>query len=128
MEPEFEYHSPPPSHHIPMQQQHSPLSHQLPPQAVQITPNHPHLRHVGHPQSSIICIQPNHHPPTIISNNQSSSASQLSVQSHNATSQQPNEQLHEMQISKKEHYHQANAGELRPSVIESNQPMVIECT
>lgn len=107
----YEYQSPP------HQQQH-----QLPPQAVQIAPTHPHLRHVGHPQTSIICIQPNHHPTTIITNgNQSSSASQVSVQ----TSQQSNEQLHE----KMEHFHHpTNGGDIRPSVIESNQPMIIECT
>lgn len=120
------------------QQQH----HQSPPphqQTVHLTPNHPHLRHIGHPPSSLICIQ----SPHLISN----SSSQNSVQSHCTSSQQhpnqsPNEPLHEMQIKKdpqlmhsvqsqssSSHYHQSqNGGESRPSVIESSQPMIIECT
>lgn len=119
------------------QQSPPPPPHQ---QTVHLTPNHPHLRHIGHPPSALICIQPPHQQ--LISN----SPSQNSVQSHCTSSQQQhqsqsqNEPLHEMQIKKdsqvlhlvqtqSSHYHQSqNGGESRPSVIESNQPMIIECT
>jgi hypothetical protein len=102
------------------QQQHSPPPQQ---QTVHLTPNHPHLRHIGHPPSSLICIQPPH---------QQQQPSHNPVQSH-CTS---HEQLHEMQIKKDSqtlvqnpsHYHQTQNGESRPSVIESSQPMIIECT
>lgn len=114
-------------------------SHQ--PQQVHLTPNHPHLRHVGHPQTSIICIQQPHSnqpPATIIASNPSSQNSAVVVQ--NLTSQQSTNQsmseIHEIQMKKETvhsqqqshfQHHQQN-GEIRPSVIESNQPMVIECT
>lgn len=120
------------------QQQQSPPPHQ---QTVHLSPTHPHLRHIGHPPSSLICIQsPQQHQQHI--NNPSS---QSSVQNHCTSSsssqnQPQNEHLHEMQIKKDSqalhlvqsqsaHYHSApNGGESRPSVIESNQPMIIECT
>lgn len=121
------------------QQQESPPPHQ---QTVHLTPNHPHLRHIGHPPSTLICI-PSPNQQQVISN----SSSQNSVQSHCTSSLQqlPNqppqgEPLHEMQIKKdpqamhmvqsqSSHYHQSqNGGESRPSVIESSQPMIIECT
>lgn len=118
------------------QQQSPPSPHQ---QTVHLTPNHPHLRHIGHPPSSLICIQSPHQQ--MINN----SPSQSSVQNHCTSSQQSlspshSESLHEMQIKKDSqamhmtqnpasHYHQTQSGgESRPSVIESNQPMIIECT
>lgn len=126
---EYQHESPP------HQTQHHPS--QLPLQTVHITPNHPHLRHVGHPQTSLICIQqpqtPNHlhhsqQPPIIATTNNQSPSSQVpQVQSQS----QPEQMQEQFQIIKKEsHYshHAPNGGEMRPSVIESNQPMVIECT
>lgn len=111
---------------------------------------HPHLRHIGHSPSSIICIQsshPNqnsnsaslqnpavqntasshHHPPT--SQVQSSNDQQM-VEQLKKEQQAPQLQNHLVQNSS--HYthashHQQN-GESRPSVIESSQPMIIECT
>lgn len=109
------------------QQQQSPPPHQ---QTVHLTPNHPHLRHIGHPPSSLICIQSPQQQQQ-----QQQPPSHNSVQNHCTSS---HEQLHEMQIKKdpqtlvqtqSSHYHQSqNGGETRPSVIESNQPMIIECT
>lgn len=114
------------------------LQHQQSPQGMHIAPSHPHLRHVGHPQTSIICIsqQPSpqahhHHPhhhqqqqqPTIIAATNQTPTTQVQ--------NQQDVQLHEqIQIVKKEaHFHQhTNGSEMRPSVIESSQPMVIECT
>lgn len=118
---EYQHESPP--HHSIQQQ----------PQTIHMSPNHPHLRHVGHPQTSIICIQ---QPTTIIASNPTSQNPAGVVQNHTSQStnqqQQPqpmSEQMHEIQLKKEAHYqhHQQN-GEIRPSVIESNQPMVIECT
>lgn len=121
------------------QQQQSPPPHQ---QTVHLSPTHPHLRHIGHPPSSLICIQsPQQQHPQHINN----PSSQSSVQNHctpssSSQNQSQNEHLHEMQIKKdsqalhlvqsqSSHYHAAqNGGETRPSVIESNQPMIIECT
>jgi hypothetical protein len=109
-------------------QQQSPPSHQ---QTVHLTPNHPHLRHIGHPPSSLICIQSPHQPHQQLIN----SSSQSTVQNQcTSSSQQSGEQLHEMQIKKDSqsmhpsHYHSSQNGESRPSVIESSQPMIIECT
>ncbi|KAG5677141.1 hypothetical protein PVAND_006923 [Polypedilum vanderplanki] len=127
---EYQHHPSPPS---------PPLQHQLQqsPQGMQhIAPSHPHLRHVGHPQTSIICIaqqqsspQAHHHQqPTIIATNQTQSQVQ---NQHQLQQQQSDVQMHEqIQLVKKEsHYHQhTNGSEMRPSVIESSQPMVIECT
>lgn len=118
------------------QQQQSPPPHQ---QTVHLSPTHPHLRHIGHPPSSLICIQP---PQQQHQQHISNPSSQSSVQNHCTSSQNQlqNEHLHEMQIKKDSqalhlvqnppaHYHSApNGGESRPSVIESNQPMIIECT
>lgn len=109
-------------------------------QQIHITATHPHLRHIGHSPSSIICIQP-------------TSASQLPVQipsphPHHSSSQQvqANDQMREHVQLKMEqqppqlqshlvqnashytaHQHQQQNGE-RASVIESSQPMIIECT
>ncbi|CAH1716110.1 unnamed protein product [Chironomus riparius] len=133
---EYQHDSPP---HQPQHQQPH-----LSPQTVHITPNHPHLRHVGHPQTSIICIQqqqqqqqhtPTHHhhhqqQPTIIATSNQSSSQIPQVQSQS----QPEPMQEQFQLIKKEattHFatsHHQNGGEMRPSVIESNQPMVIECT
>lgn len=110
-------------HHL-QQQQPIPSQHQ---QTIHITSNHPHLRHIGHPPSSIICIQ-------------SPASHQNSVQTHLASQQHHNESLHELHhhSMKKDaelvqnsssHFHPVqNGAESRPSVIESNQPMIIECT
>ena len=106
-------------------------------QTVHLSPNHPHLRHIGHPQTSIICIQPPHNsqPPSLITNNPPASSHNSVVQNH--TSQPSiNDSMNEIQLKKEAnktiqnqtHFHQQQNGELRPSVIESNQPMVIECT
>lgn len=129
----YDYHESPP-HQSQNQQPH------LSPQTVHITQNHPHLRHVGHPQTSLICIQqqqqpPTHHhhhqqQPTIIATSNQSSSQIPQVQSQS----QPEPMQEQFQLIKKEatthfatSHHQAG-GEMRPSVIESNQPMVIECT
>lgn len=132
---------------------------------------HPHLRHIGHNPSSIICIQSSH--PNQTSNNSVSQNPAVQIshshhsQSHQSHQQQTLPQLHppnsqpvqppninnndhqmlDIQQLKKEqqppqiqnhlvqnssHYthssHHQNGGESRPSVIESNQPMIIECT
>lgn len=104
-------------------------------QTVHLTPNHPHLRHIGHPPSSLICTQSPHQQQhqQIITN-----SSQNSVQNHctSTSKQQPHQSqlsednLHEMQMihQNASHFHQSQNGESRPSVIESNQPMIIECT
>lgn len=119
-------------------QQESPphQMHSQQPQTVHLTPNHPHLRHVGHPQTSIICVQQPHSnqqsPATLIASNSPSH----SVQNHTSQPQHPQSmsEIHEIQLKKEAlhsqthfQHHQSN-GEIRPSVIESNQPMVIECT
>lgn len=109
--------------------------HSQQPQTVHLTPNHPHLRHVGHPQTSIICVQQPPHsnqqsPATLIASNSPSH----SVQTHTPHPQSMSD-IHEIQLKKEAlhsqtthfQHHQSN-GEIRPSVIESNQPMVIECT
>jgi hypothetical protein len=110
---------------------------------------HPHLRHIGHSPSSIICIQsshPNqnsnsaslqnpavqntasshHHPPTS-QQVQSSNDQHMIEQIKKDQQQQPQLQNHLVQNSSHYTHHQQN-GESRPSVIESNQPMIIECT
>jgi hypothetical protein len=105
-------------HH--QQAQQIPAQHQ---QTIHLTPNHPHLRHIGHPPSSIICIQS---PPS----------HQNSVQNSHHHSESLHE-IHHLKAKDSEglvqnsssHYNQSQAnGESRPSVIESNQPMIIECT
>lgn len=113
-------------HESPPHQMHTPQ-----PQTVHLSPTHPHLRHVGHPQTSIICIQ-SQQSTTIASNTTSQNPA---VQNH--TSQTMSEHHnHEIHVKKEAHvmqgqthfsHHQQNS-EIRPSVIESNQPMVIECT
>lgn len=139
-------------------------SHQA--QTVHLTPNHPHLRHVGHPQTSIICIQqqPHNQPAATIIASNSITSQNSAVVVQNITSQQPastvtttttaavaaataavssnqqqqtstiSHEMHEIQMKKENvngqshfQHHQQN-GEIRPSVIESSQPMVIECT
>ena len=122
--------------------------------------SHPHLRHIGHSPSSIICIQsPHPHSQQQNSNNSSQNPVQISSTSasqHQHQLQSNEQQMHEHQLHhmKKEqlptmvpsqqhqnhivqnsshythtqhHQHQQN-GESRPSVIESSQPMIIECT
>lgn len=119
--------------------QHESPPHQIQqPQTVHLTPNHPHLRHVGHPQTSIICIQqPHNNQPsaTIIASNPSPQNPAVVVQNHASQSpanSQQHEQIHEIQLKKElqsqSHFQHHQNGEIRPSVIESNQPMVIECT
>lgn len=107
---------------------------------------HPHLRHIGNTQSTLIALQ---HPqsPHIqqhgqehhIHQNQQQlpNQSQLLQQQHTKTIQKPPQQSnhHAIQshlVQNLSHYsthsNQQQNGETRPSVIESNQPLIIECT
>lgn len=119
-------------HESPPHQMHTPQ-----PQTVHLSPTHPHLRHVGHPQTSIICIQSPLNNPTPQSSIIASNPTSQSPAVQNHTSQSMSEHhIHEIHVKKEAHvmqgqthftHHQQNS-EMRPSVIESNQPMVIECT